>query len=159
MTRCCMAWLALCGCFHLMLTCGPAVQAAAPQQRQLAPPLTGAELDKRIAELIEQLGDDDYHARNRARWELGRIGLPAFSQLREAVNHPKIQIASAARYLVQSQNVVWWLETDSTEVRRLLTGLQRIERGRAGFATTATGSQWYSGCHARLMPPCPIREQ
>ncbi len=130
MTRCCMAWLALNGCFYLLFFSGPAVQAVEPLW-QVSTPLTGAELDARVAELIEQLGDEDYHARKRARWELGRIGLPAFSQLREAVNHPKIQIATDARYLVQSQNVVWWLETDSTEVRRLLmdyNALNEVER-------------------------------
>lgn len=143
MTRRCMAWLALCGCFNLSLHCGPNAQAVVAVW-QVAPQLTGAELDTRVAELIEQLGDDDYHARNRARWELGRIGLPAFSQLREAVNHPKIQVASAARYLVQSQNVVWWLETDSTEVRGLLmdyNALNEVERDSRLQRLSLNGTQ------------------
>ena len=111
---------------------------------QVSPANPSADLETQISLLINQLGDADYHVRVRARWELGRIGLPAFSQLREAVNHPKIQIASAARYLVQSQNVVWWLETDSTEVRRLLmdyNALNEVERDTRLQRLARMGSQ------------------
>ncbi|MEZ6077478.1 MAG: hypothetical protein R3C56_17960 [Pirellulaceae bacterium] len=38
----------------------------------------------RIASLIEQLGDNNYHRRSDAKWELERIGLAAFEQLRQA---------------------------------------------------------------------------
>ncbi|MEO8272087.1 MAG: hypothetical protein ABI557_20420, partial [Aureliella sp.] len=75
----------------------------------------------RIAALIEQLSDDNYHLRSDARWELERIGLAAFEQLRQAAEgHANVHVALAARYLVESQNVVWWLESDSLEVRELL---------------------------------------
>lgn len=75
----------------------------------------------RIQELIEQLGDNSYHRRQAAEWELERIGLPAFEQLREACHkHPNIQVAVAARYLVNSQKVMWWLETDRLSVRQVL---------------------------------------
>ncbi len=75
----------------------------------------------RIAELIEQLGDGNYHLRIDAQWELERIGLAAFEQLREAaLEHANAHVARAARYLIESQNVVWWLDTDSLEVRDLL---------------------------------------
>ncbi|MCA9156916.1 MAG: hypothetical protein KDA72_01235 [Planctomycetales bacterium] len=74
-----------------------------------------------IASLIEQLGDNNYHRRSDAKWELERIGLAAFEQLRQAAEeHTNAHVARAARYLIESQNVVWWLETDSLEVRELL---------------------------------------
>ncbi len=81
-----------------------------------------ARLQSRIAELIAQLGDGNYHQRESAKWELGQIGLAAFEQLRQASQtHPNAHVARATRYLIDSQDVVWWLETDSLEVRELLT--------------------------------------
>ena len=80
-----------------------------------------ADADRQVLQLIEQLGDASYQGRRSARWELERLGLSAFDQLRQAAEaHPNPQIALAARYLIDSQNVVWWLETDSREVRDLL---------------------------------------
>lgn len=74
-----------------------------------------------IAQLIDQLGDSNYHRRTDAKWELERIGLAAFEQLRQAaLEHANAHVARTARYLIESQNVVWWLETDSLEVRDLL---------------------------------------
>lgn len=78
------------------------------------------EQKKRIAQLIEQLGDADYQNRLAAEMELTRIGLPAFEQLRRAHFHPNVQIDVAARYLLHSQRVTWWLETDPLSVRHLL---------------------------------------
>ncbi len=85
-------------------------------------PATSAdEQQARVAELIEQLGDENYHRRNAAQWELERIGLAAFEKLRQAAQtHPDAQVARAARYLIDSQNVVWWLESDGLQVRELL---------------------------------------
>lgn len=90
-------------------TSSPANRESEPQQQA------------RIAALIEQLGDDNYHRRSDAKWELERIGLAAFEQLRQAAEgHANAHVARAARYLIESQNVVWWLESDSLEVRELL---------------------------------------
>ncbi len=81
-----------------------------------------ARLQAQVAKLIDQLGDANYHQRENAKWELERIGLAAFEQLRQASQtHPNAHVARAARYLLDSQDVVWWLETDSLEVRELLT--------------------------------------
>lgn len=82
---------------------------------------SGSDLQAQVAALIEQLGDDSYHRRNDAKWELERIGLAAFEKLRHAAQaNPSAQVARAARYLIDSQNVVWWLESDTPEVRNLL---------------------------------------
>ncbi len=75
---------------------------------------------QRIAELIEQLGDENFQQRRAAELALVRIGLPAFEQLRQAMYHPNVQIDVAARYLVRSQSVTWWLDTDPLAVRQVL---------------------------------------
>lgn len=77
-------------------------------------------LQKQIAILIEQLGDENFQTRRAAELALVRIGLPAFEQLRQAMNHPNVQIEVAARYLVRSQSVTWWLDTDPISVRQVL---------------------------------------
>ena len=77
-------------------------------------------LQKQIARLIEQLGDENFQTRRAAEFALVRIGLPAFEQLRQAMNHPNVQIEVAARYLVRSQSVTWWLDTDPLSVRQVL---------------------------------------
>jgi tetratricopeptide (TPR) repeat protein len=73
-----------------------------------------------VAELIEQLGDENFRVRSNAMASLDRIGLLAFEQLYQALDHPNIQVALSAEYLLFSQNVVWWLDTDSQEVRERL---------------------------------------
>jgi tetratricopeptide (TPR) repeat protein len=73
-----------------------------------------------VAQLIEQLGDENFRVRSNAMTALDRIGLTAFEQLRQALDHPNAQVALSAEYLLLSQNVVWWLDTDSQEVRERL---------------------------------------
>jgi len=99
----------------------PPAKQSVPQTASGATATAAAEQDH-IATLIELLGDPSYHRRQSAKWELERIGLAAFEQLRQAAHtHPRAHIALAARYLIDSQDVVWWLESDSLEVRDLLT--------------------------------------
>ena len=96
----------LCGCDHILA-----------QSNQS----TDAELQVRIAELIDQLGDPVYQRRRNAKWSLERIGLPAYEQLRVASEkHPDIEVANSARYIVRSQKVKWHIETDSADVREIL---------------------------------------
>jgi tetratricopeptide (TPR) repeat protein len=99
----------------------PQVEQPVPQTAP-GPTATEAAQQARIATLIELLGDASYHQRESAKWELERIGLAAFEQLRQAAHtHPRAHIALAARYLIDSQDVVWWVESDSLDVRDLLT--------------------------------------
>lgn len=86
----------------------------------LATPQTRVEKQAHIAQLIDQLGDRNYHRRVAAQWALQELGLAAFEQLRAATKSKNIQIANAADYIIQSQNIVWWLETDSVDVRSFL---------------------------------------
>ncbi len=125
-------------CVHLSLTNPTAVAQQPSQNATVGEPISDAsgdaasgdaasgdnseQLRAHVSALINQLGDDNYHRRETAKWELERIGLVAFEQLRQAAqSHPQAHVARAARYLIDSQNVVWWLETDSLEVRQLLT--------------------------------------
>lgn len=89
------------------------------------------QLKQRIAELIEQLGDPSYQKRVNAEWELQQLGLTAFEQLRQAaIQHPVIEVANAAKYLIQSQDVIWYLETDSVDVRGYLNGYDTLDPGK-----------------------------
>ena len=90
------------------------------QQAALDAEAARAEQRQHIAELIEQLGDENFQQRRAAELALIRIGLPAFEQLRAAMYHPNVQIDVAARYLVRSQSVTWWLDTDPLSVRQVL---------------------------------------
>ena len=73
-----------------------------------------------VAELIEQLGDESYATRMRAREALQRIGLEAFDQLRLAQFHSDSEIAMSAKFLITSLMVSWSKESDPEEVRDTL---------------------------------------
>ncbi len=75
---------------------------------------------ERIAELIAQLGDNDYFVRERAQEQLARIGFEAFDALSAAENNDDIEIAARARYLVRSMQVDWVADSDPPEVKALL---------------------------------------
>jgi hypothetical protein len=77
-------------------------------------------LQSEIALWIEKLGDPIYAVRLQAQSELERIGVRALDQLHRASFHPNPQIASQARFLVQSNQFSWAWETDPFPVRRIL---------------------------------------
>ncbi len=87
---------------------------------------TAAE-ESTITQLIEQLGDSNFRVRAKAQQALEKIGLPAYEELRKAQDHSNIQIARSAEYLLRSQNVVWWLETDSYEVKTRLQDYSSLD--------------------------------
>ncbi|MHB8951652.1 MAG: tetratricopeptide repeat protein [Pirellulaceae bacterium] len=89
-----------------------------PQEEAAAP----ADLEARIAQLIEQLGASEYATRERAQTELLRLRLDAFDALNEAQFSDDIEIALSAQYLVSSMQVNWSSEDDSPEVKQLLRG-------------------------------------
>ncbi len=78
------------------------------------------ELREHIALQIEKLGDTNYSSRIRAQGELQRVGVLALDQLHTASFHPDPQIASTARFIVQSQQFTWSWETDPVRVRQIL---------------------------------------
>jgi tetratricopeptide (TPR) repeat protein len=81
-----------------------------------------AQLDARIAELIEQLGSTEFPVREKATRELIQIGLPAFDALHLAQNHKDLEIGLRARYLVGSAQVAWTKDDDPPEVKSILKG-------------------------------------
>lgn len=89
-----------------------------------------------ITQLIEQLGSEQYVARQRAERELTRLGAEAFDALTAAENHLDLEIAARARYLARRIKVDWVREDDSPEVKRIMTDYEssndevRLERAR-----------------------------
>jgi len=78
------------------------------------------ELDQRIAKLIEQLGDPQYAARERAQQELIKLGFEAFDALSDAENSDDPEIAMQAEYLVRLIRVDWSREGDPRQVQQIL---------------------------------------
>src|SRR5690242_13357576 len=90
------------------------------------PPPSGPEKEAagadRIAKLIEQLGSEDFGAREKAQSELAQAGLEAYDALHAAQSHHDPEIALRARYLVRSMtgSVRWFADSDSPKVVALL---------------------------------------
>jgi hypothetical protein len=61
---------------------------------------TDAALDKRISELITQLGNNDWNKRVEATEALKQIGEPALLQLKKAMQSDNAETASRAKFLV-----------------------------------------------------------
>ncbi len=78
------------------------------------------DVQSRILELIEQLGDEEYSIRQQAQDELARLGLDAFDALYRAQRHEDIEIAMRAQYLVRTIQIQWTREEDPIEVKRVL---------------------------------------
>ena len=78
--------------------------------------------DERVGPLIQQLGAEDFAAREKAQAELAQLGLEAFDALHAAQNHNDPEIALRARHLVRSMAVRWFQESDSPDVVRILKG-------------------------------------
>lgn len=74
-----------------------------------------------IQKLIAQLGSDDYTQRREAEARLIQLGAAAFDYLENAQNHPDLEIATQSQYLLHSVPVDWTRDSDSDEVRRLMT--------------------------------------
>jgi len=97
----------------IYVLCGQTVRAAqdSPASRQ-----------KRIAVLIEQLGNDDFTTREVAQGKLLEHGLFAFDQLHVAQHHDDIEVSKRAMFLIGSIRIPWTVRTDGPEVRTVLSG-------------------------------------
>ncbi|MGE0608854.1 MAG: tetratricopeptide repeat protein [Pirellulales bacterium] len=80
---------------------------------------------ERIAELIQQLGDDDFFVRERAQTELQGIGFEAFDALTAAETDDDIEISARAKYLLRKIRVEWVAESDSPQVKEILKDYER----------------------------------
>ena len=86
-----------------------------------------AELQKKIAALVEQLGDKDYFARQKAQEELSTLGFEAFEALTAAATNDDLEIATRAKYLLKLMRVEWTAAADPPEVKRLLKGYEMLD--------------------------------
>jgi tetratricopeptide (TPR) repeat protein len=97
-----------------------AARDASPKSKPSATAASANDLQRQVAELIEQLGDEQYAVRRRAEEDLARLGPDAFDQLKLAEDHMDLEVAERARYIVQKMRVEWVRPDDSPEVRRTL---------------------------------------
>ena len=74
-----------------------------------------------IRALIDQLGDDRHVMRVHAREQLQELGLEAFDELHQVLDHDDTEIAMSAKYLLSSLLVSWSKESDPAPVRRILS--------------------------------------
>lgn len=70
-----------------------------------------------IAQLIAQLGSDQYLVRNRAETRLIERGAEAFDQLQVALNHSDLEIAARAQYILYRIRIEWVRADDPVEVK------------------------------------------
>ncbi|NQU24659.1 MAG: hypothetical protein HQ567_25535 [Candidatus Nealsonbacteria bacterium] len=82
--------------------------------------------DQRVQKLIEQLGDDDFFARERAQRELADLAFEAFEALDAARNHEDLEIAARARRVLQSMKVQWTTRDDPPAVQNLLAAYKDL---------------------------------
>ena len=82
-----------------------------------------------IQRLIEQLGDPDFTARDRAQEQLAKIGQEAFDALTVAANDSDLEIASRARYLLRKIDVPAVRDGDSDRVRTILADYRSVSSG------------------------------
>ncbi len=86
-----------------------------------------AETDRRIEQLIGQLGHADYAIRQKAQAELAALGPEALDALEAAEAHEDLEIASRAQYLVRSIQWQWIAKLDPKEVADPLRGYPDLD--------------------------------
>ena len=83
---------------------------------------------KRIVELIAQLGADDYFDREKAQTELTAIGPQAFDSLSDALDNQRdVEILGRAAYLLHLIKVEWNDKNDAVEVRNLMQNYEGMD--------------------------------
>jgi tetratricopeptide (TPR) repeat protein len=109
-------------CWLGMAAVGLAAEPSAPAEK----PAASAPAEKRIDQLIAELGNKDFNVRQRAQDELAKRGFQAFDALNAASNHPDFEIASRARYLLRLIRSQWTTDKDSPRARKLLEGYELL---------------------------------
>jgi tetratricopeptide (TPR) repeat protein len=82
----------------------------------------------RVAELIAELGDDDFFVRQQAQEELERIGFEAFDALDDARQSDDVEIAARATSLIRRMQSEWTEADDPPEIRELLADYKRLDQ-------------------------------
>lgn len=115
--------LAVCGLCAAVLVAAAMPAWAKESKPQLGESQsTAADEAAEIARLIQQLGHEDYFQRQRAQQVLATYGAAAFDALVAAQNHPDIEIASRAKYLLHKIDLTWERSSDDPDVQRVLKG-------------------------------------
>lgn len=82
---------------------------------------------ERINQLVRDLGNKDYFARQRAQEELARLGFEAIEALDAASTDDDLEVASRARYLLRLMRVEWTIDSDPQEVKDCLRNYENME--------------------------------
>jgi tetratricopeptide (TPR) repeat protein len=82
---------------------------------------------RRVAELIRQLGDNDYFVRQRAEDELAQYGFEVFDAVSAAVNDDDPEIVARAKYLLKLMRIEWTAESDPPRVKALLHDYESVD--------------------------------
>lgn len=101
--------------------------AAAQSSLESSPSGENASKSDEVARWIDRLGSENYSDRLQAQSELERIGVRALDQLHQACFHADPQIASQARFMVQSNQFNWAWDSDRFNVRRILQNYSNAE--------------------------------
>ena len=119
----------------VLVVAGGATAAEAPKPDARPAPKKPVSAE-RVNRLVQQLGEKDYYARQRAQDELARLGFEAFDALNAATTNDDLEIASRAKYLLRLMRVEWTAETDPPEVKTCLHGYEfEDERSRESKMT------------------------
>lgn len=110
------------GAMLLIVAVAPAAWAKEAKPQVEASQATADDETAEIARLIQQLGHVDYFQRQRAQQVLATYGAAAFDALVAAQNHPDIEIASRAKYLLHKIDLTWDRSSDDPDVQRVLKG-------------------------------------
>jgi tetratricopeptide (TPR) repeat protein len=106
----------------LLLALSPAGVSGSDTVDSTYPDVAGRISAETIAQLVDQLGSEQYAKREKAQAQLQKLGLDAFDALYEARESEDIEISMRARYLLQSLPIQWAHEDDPPRVRELLRG-------------------------------------
>ena len=110
------------GCFLFIVFLSISISA----QAETDPAIGGTSLpdyiQKRIDELIAQLGNDNWELREKATDELIQIGAWAQPSVAKALNHPDAEIKERARQLM---TILKWQEIFQIRINKFITDLRK----------------------------------
>ena len=114
----CAVWLC---CWHVgaVFSHGAQSPTIVAGESQTGEPLS--ETDIRILDLIQRLGDEWFPEREIAQRELIQLGHAAYDSLIEAEQHSDPEVVAQVHYLLRLLHSNWVRETDSPEVRALMS--------------------------------------
>jgi len=126
LTNCPRLRIGLASCILVPLLFIPSSQIFAAADSASTPPPSSPD---QIHHLIEALGDADYFVRQKAEFDLGKIGFEAVEALTEAREHDDMEIAARAGRLLGTIRGNWSVPGDSSDIVQLLAGYDSQDDG------------------------------